>query len=900
MDFGELGREIERMRTWRSGLSGGSGVDLDETIEAFDVTLEELRVADEELRRVGTGLATAQADLAAEQTRYRSLFDSSPIGHLVTDPYGAVLEANRAATDLLNIRSRHLTGKPLACFIPPESVPEFRAELTRLRWGDRLDDYLTRLIPRHRPAIHACLSANPAQGADGTVTSLLWAVRDITAQVEAEAEVRSFQGRLESQVRERTAQLEEQILAQESLLIAAHAAGDGGFLDLVQGIDAIVWRAEAGSGTYSFVSRRAEELLGHPAARWTSEPDFWADILHPDDRDWAIGQRQRALADGRDHESEYRLIASDGHPIWFRESVRLGRDESGRPTELRGLLVSIGRRKKVERQLYSSRQHLSEELSDLRYVHELFTRLSPAAALGPLSQEILRAVASMLGAERAALYRRGTAGWVLGVGLGLSEKDADCLARTSQAWRALILGAGESSAFGDLGRMAGHDADRALALDAGIRAVYTVPILGHDGSLLATVAAFFADAHEPRERPAELVETFMRQAAGFFENALLRHDLQDADRRKDEALATLAHELRSPLSAVLHASSALRSSDPSELALARSAVERQARHMSRLIEDLLDTCRLRGGKASLQKGSVDLVAAAAAVAESARAMVEARGNRLVVDLPRGPAWLMADADRLEQIAVNLLANAAKFTGPGGTVRLAVAVEPEALALRVSDDGIGLDPEFLPRAFDLFAQGGGTVGGLGIGLALVKELAEAHGGSVSASSPGPDQGCEFVVRLPKGPPPAGEPTDRGLAPPATDREAPVPRRILLVDDHADSARILAALLRMAGHEVLVANDGPSALEAAREHPPEVVLLDLGLPGMDGLEVARRLRAEPRPDPLRIVALTGFGGEEDRTRTSEAGFDAHLVKPIDSQALRALLERPAGPTPRPAGR
>jgi CheY-like chemotaxis protein len=279
--------------------------------------------------------------------------------------------------------------------------------------------------------------------------------------------------------------------------------------------------------------------------------------------------------------------------------------------------------------------------------------------------------------------------------------------------------------------------------------------------------------------------------------------------------------------------------------------------------------------------------------EAVRPLIDARGHELTVSLPAGPLWLEADPVRLEQILANLLTNAARYTEPGGRIALEGDRDADHLVLRVRDNGIGIAPEALPRIFGLFTQADTGANrsreGLGIGLALVRSLVELHGGSVSASSPGPGRGSEFVVRLSLVAPPGGGRSDGG-----EDGTIPGPRadvrhrRVLVVDDQADAARSLARLLKAWGHEVYVAHDGPAALEAARVHTPELVLLDIGLPGMDGHEVARRLRADER-NGLQIIALTGYGQEEDRSRSREAGFDDHLVKPVDPEDLRRMLER-----------
>ena len=368
-------------------------------------------------------------------------------------------------------------------------------------------------------------------------------------------------------------------------------------------------------------------------------------------------------------------------------------------------------------------------------------------------------------------------------------------------------------------------------------------------------------------------------------------ELAEADRRKDEFLAMLAHELRNPLAPVRNALEVirLRPEDASLVDQARATAARQVGHMARLIDDLLDVARITTGKIQLRTEPVDLAAVMAHAAEAARPLIEARQHHLEVSPPPGPARVPGDPTRLEQVLTNLLNNAAKYTEPGGRIHLSAEVAPGAATIRVRDTGIGIPAETLPRIFDLFAQDDRSLvrsqGGLGIGLTLVRSLVELHGGTVHAASAGPGKGSEFVVRLPA---PPGDPAAPGRAPAESAPGRPH-RRILVVDDHADSARTLARVLELWGHEVRVAHSGPDGIAEAAARPPDLILLDIGLPGMDGYEVARRLRALAAPASMALVALTGYGQDEDRRRARDAGFDHHLVKPVDFDDLRGLLGR-----------
>jgi signal transduction histidine kinase/ActR/RegA family two-component response regulator len=408
---------------------------------------------------------------------------------------------------------------------------------------------------------------------------------------------------------------------------------------------------------------------------------------------------------------------------------------------------------------------------------------------------------------------------------------------------------------------------------------YAKPLFGEDGKVRGCLAAFL-DITE-RKRLEEEIE---RRAA----------ELAETDRRKTEFLAMLAHELRNPLAPIRNALHILKMPDASALTLdqARTMMERQVQHMVRLVEDLLDVSRITGGKIRLQKETLDLATVINRAVEDTRPLMDANRHALTVSLPSGPIYVDADRTRLEQVFANLLNNAAKYTERGGSILVAAERHGAEVEVRVRDSGFGIPAHVLPHIFDLFTQADRTLerseGGLGIGLSLVRQLVELHGGQVTAHSDGPGQGSEFMVRLPVKP--AGQEaagTAQAVPPAAAEKKTAV-RRVLVVDDNQDSVDSIALLLRLWGHEVRTAHEGQSALKAARTYQPQVVLMDIGLPGMSGHEVARQLRQEWSPDQMLLVALTGYGQDEDRRRSQEAGIDQHLVKPVDPAALQALLE------------
>jgi len=397
---------------------------------------------------------------------------------------------------------------------------------------------------------------------------------------------------------------------------------------------------------------------------------------------------------------------------------------------------------------------------------------------------------------------------------------------------------------------------------------------------------------------AELAETNASLQTQIEQKRRLEETLREVDQRKDEFLAMLAHELRNPLAPILNVVQIMRLRAPHEpeIAWCRDVVERQTEHLVRLVDDLLDVSRITQGKIKLQKSTIDLADVVTRAVETARPLIDSKGHKLTVEMRERPFRLDGDATRLAQVVGNLLNNAAKYTESQGQIALCVerARRDDGGAdavIRVKDDGVGIPPEMLGKVFDLFTQGERTLdqaqGGLGIGLALVRRLVEMHGGSVCAKSDGPGAGSEFVVTLPL----LADPPATDAAPPAdaSDAADAMGRRVLVVDDNRDSARTMTLLLEKMGNHVQTAYDGPEAVAAAVAFAPDIVLLDIGLPTFDGYEAARQIRGRVNGRPISLVALTGWGQDEDRRRSKDAGFDHHVVKPVDRKTLRRLFER-----------
>ncbi|MFM0023527.1 hybrid sensor histidine kinase/response regulator [Paraburkholderia azotifigens] len=367
--------------------------------------------------------------------------------------------------------------------------------------------------------------------------------------------------------------------------------------------------------------------------------------------------------------------------------------------------------------------------------------------------------------------------------------------------------------------------------------------------------------------------------------------LVNAARQKDEFLAMLAHELRNPLAPIRNAAEAIRMVEgvlPPRVQWAREIIERQSRHLASLLEDLLDVSRITTGKVTLKRSTVELGAVLAAAIDVAKQALDARRHTLTVRIPDGPIYLDADPTRLAQVFGNLLDNAAKYTPDGGQITISISTHLDTVTVSVEDNGTGISPDELPEVFELFSQSNRALdraqGGLGIGLSVVRSLIDMHGGMVHAQSDGIGQGTRVVVTLPV----VDAPLQANIRSKDVEPAHHQSLRVLVVDDNIDAADSLAALLELSGHSVRTASDGQKAVQACEVASPDVVLLDIGLPGMDGYEVARRLRQMPGMSHLTLIAVTGYGQPDDVARAMDAGFDHHLVKPIEPDTLMRLFD------------
>jgi PAS domain S-box-containing protein len=573
-------RQIKSMQ-WRiDALRSGPEPDSSEIFQTLETTMEELQVAVEELRQTNEALHDSRAEVEAERRRYRDLFDLAPDAYFVTDLQGIIREANRAAVVRLNIDPQFLVGKPLFVFLPEENRPSFRAEVSRLRDEARISEFDVRLIPRRLPPFDASLRVGVVRDAWGRAVALRWTCRDISARKLAEEEIKALNVQLEGLVVERSEQLDSVLQTNERWLIKAHAADsqedDGGrfFREIIEEVDAIFWRADAETGRYTFVSRRAEELLGYPASTWLDDPEFWLKCIHVEDRDFAAAYRRKQICQGLDHESEYRVVAADGRTLWFREAVRLIRQEAGGPATLYGLMVNISKRKKVERQLYTAKGELASQLRDLSYLHDLGGRLTGARGVASTLDEVLQGVVSLQGAEMAMLWLvedmdddRPPA---LAAGLGLPDEFAPWAERAEFASKLVTA---RPLAIEDVETEPEESPWRRAGRVAGFRAVAVVPLVFGGGEALGAIVTAFKGPYRMGDRQARLVAMYAVRAAEAIETARELERLERSDRRKAEALA----RMEEPLAEILGALQA----GP---AGARETVEEQVRKLRKLID----------------------------------------------------------------------------------------------------------------------------------------------------------------------------------------------------------------------------------------------------------------------------------------------------------------------------
>jgi PAS domain S-box-containing protein len=604
------------------------------------------------------------------------------------------------------------------------------------------------------------------------------------------------------------------------------------------------WSHEPKSGKFWW-SRELEALAGYAEGRFANMPGGFFELIHPGDLLALNEAVEHAVASGDDYVAEFRFRHASGDWCWMEGRGRATYDREGTPLTVYGLGLDV-----------TERRHAQTVL--LRQA-AIFEHLSDAIVITDLKGNITDVNA---GGERMLGYRMRE---ILGKPIAMFHPPEDALRIRREALAAL---AAEGTWRSEL-VFVRRDGTR------GVCETVVKPLANARGDIYGAVSV---SRDITRRRLAE--QQLQR----------LNLELSKADRRKDEFLATLAHELRNPLAPMRNVLEILRQkefADP-QLSWSRDVFDRQLQHMTHLVDDLLEVSRITQGKLELRKQRLELARAMQAAMEAARPTVQASAHHLSVTLPREALYLDADPTRLSQMILNLLNNAAKYTPHGGNISLSAEREGDDAVIVVRDSGIGIPREHLDTVFEMFSQLAPALersqGGLGIGLALVRGLAELHGGTVAAFSGGPGNGSEFVIRLPLSKA-TQEPTNSVLSevPPTAGL------RVVIVDDNTDAADSLAMVLELDGHEVRTASDGIAGLQLIGEFAPRVVILDIGLPGLNGYEVARRIRRDHREAGILLIAVTGWGQQQDKQIAEEAGFDHHFTKPVDPGELRRVLSR-----------
>jgi signal transduction histidine kinase/ActR/RegA family two-component response regulator len=538
------------------------------------------------------------------------------------------------------------------------------------------------------------------------------------------------------------------------------------------------------------------------------------------------------------------------------------------------------------------------ELLAMSRLQDLSTRLVQSGEFKPLLREILAAAIELSGTTKGniQIYDAESDSLKLFVHQGFGDEFVDAFReRGAPHGCELAAETRQRVVVSDLDADAiwrGTPELQVLLAD-GIRAFQSTPLVSRDGRLLGILNTHYNRPHRPSDRELRNLDLLARMAADFIERAQSDEARQRADRMKDEFLAMLAHELRNPLAPIQNAVHVLRHARTSQetVRMTTDMLDRQVAQLVRLVDDLVDVSRITRGKIELLREVVDLVSVVRQAAEAVRPLVEEKRQQLDLALASQPVWVHADAARLAQVIGNILSNASKFTAKEGRIQLLMETDGPHHVIRVRDDGIGITSEQLPHIFDLFVQGDTslerTVSGLGIGLTLVKTLVEMHGGSIEASSGGQGRGSEFVVRLPALTNVTRTETVAVASGQIVGDRAPS-RRVLIVDDNQDGATSLAGILELSGYSTQTTHDGEEAVRVAERFRPDVVLLDIGLPKLNGYETCRRIREQPWGRDMLLVAVTGWGAESYRQRSREAGFDTHVVKPVNSEELLKLLE------------
>ncbi|QVL29940.1 PAS domain S-box protein [Telmatocola sphagniphila] len=782
---------------------------------------------------------------------------------------GTILYCNHSFASMINVSQEKVRGSSFEQFIAPFDRSEWHRVLHEAQSTQIQREFL--LHPKEGASIpvHLALNVLPLSGS----IALGLVVTDLTERKIQEDTVR----RLELEEAARTLAEEKARKAVQSETAARQS--ESRFRQLADALPQIVWMARA-DGYLDYFNKRWQEFTGFLSEGIGS--DVWRPVVHPDDIGNCLARWYDSLKTGNVYEIEFRLFNSlNAGYRWHLGRAVPVRDESGRIIRWFGTCTDIDETKKA-----ADRQRLLWEAAAI-----LLTTEDP----GSMMQKLFANIAPHFGLDCYINFLVTESGSELRLNscLGIPPEDLPRLTRLNfgQAICGNVALHRRSMVANFIQQS--EDSKTQLIKGLGLRAYACNPLIV-GGKLLGTLsfASRSRDWFEADE--LEFLSTVTHYVTISYERLRLLKQLQETDRRKDEFLAILGHELRNPLAPIRNAAQYLKlkgESNP-DLQNAREIIERQGAHLTRLVDDLLDVSRITRGKITLQKERVTLEVILTSAIESSRPAIEAAGHALIVELPKKPIYIQGDFTRLAQVFGNLLVNAAKYTDRGGEIRITARREGAEVAISISDTGIGIRPEHLNRLFEIFSQVDSalerTQGGLGIGLSLVKGLVEMHNGSVEAHSDGPGHGSQFLVRLPvleDAEPVKANDTTCALGEEVDGKGI----RILVADDNLDSVQSLSMMLSIMGYEIREAHDGAMAVEVAEEYQPEVIFMDIGMPRLNGYEAAKRIRTYPWGKSINLIALTGWGQEDDKKRADAAGFNYHFTKPVSMEALRKLLSR-----------
>jgi PAS domain S-box-containing protein len=835
--------------------------DMTERKQAEENARQLLRV---EVAREAAEASAREAELARnEERRLRERFyvtlASIGDGVIVTDENSQVTFLNSIAEQLTGWTLREVEGKSLDeifSIVNEQTRQPTENPVTKALREGRIVGLANHTILIARDGTERAIddSAAPIREEDGSIIGVILVFRDVSRE-------RKAKNALED--------------SEERLRLAMEAGRLGSW----------AWDIPKSSVEWS---PTLEKIHGLAPGGFAGTFEAYQRDIHPDDRERVLSVIRQTVEKGHDHYLEYRIVWPDGSVHWLESRGKLFHDENNQPLRLIGVCSDVSERKQLEHSLHFLAE-ASKSLSllvDYKSTLQKVARLAVPEFADWCTVDLLEANGSL---QRLAAAHVDPAKVELAAELARRYPPASDAPRGPFN----VVRTGKAEFLTDipvtlLQEVAQDDEHLRIIQALGLKSYVCVPL--RTNTTLLGVMTFVAAESGRRYFAADVVlaEELAYRAAIAIENARLYQQIREADRRKDEFLAMLAHELRNPL-APLRSGLEIMAMDAGNDQETIGVMQDQVEHIIRLVDDLLDVSRIMRGRVELRREPFEIAALVRRSVLTVQPLVDSHQQQLIVSVPDEPIWVEVDPVRLIQVIENLLNNASKYTDTGGRIELNVKRSDGDVIIEVSDTGIGLEPELLPFVFELFTQSSRSLdrsqGGLGIGLTLVKTLIEMHGGTVTARSAGPGQGSTFTLGLPVIKPPTAT---------LTETDEPIQTRrfhILVVDDNVGAAQMLAMLLtKLNDHHVETVHEGPSALSKIQESHPQIVFLDIGLPGMDGYQVGRAVRSMPEFDDMLLVALTGYGQEEDRKRSREAGFDAHLVKPPSRAQINELLRHP----------